>query len=377
MSHPSTLTAYGPTVAEVDLDAFQANIRTLKHRAGNSKLMTVIKTNAYGHGVVPVGHAAVSAGADRLGVTMVEEGAQLRADGIDVPIHILSSIMSWQAADLVAYDLTASVSSLDLANALSREAVAQNKNVPVHLKIDTGLHRFGIRPEDAIEFCKVCYDLPGLDWEGIYTHFSSADEGEWQTTEEQFALFLETIETLKQHGYHFPIRHAGASTIAIERQDMYLDMIRPGVALFGYPPEMRQDHMISLKPVMGLKSRLLHVHDLPPGTPVGYGGSYVTTGYEKVAVVPIGHGDGYHRALSNNGQMLVQGHRAEIIGEVSLDQTLINVTGIPDVKDGDEVVLMGRQKNDSISAREIAGWMGSIVDEVLSGLKERVERIYK
>ncbi|WP_010532049.1 alanine racemase [Lentibacillus jeotgali] len=377
MSHPSTLTAYGPTVAEVDLGAFRENVRTLKHFAGNSRLMAVIKTNAYGHGVVPIGQAAVQAGADRLGVTMVEEGAQLRANGIDVPIHILSSIMSWQAADAVAYDLTASISSLELANALSREAVAQNKMVSAHLKIDTGLHRFGIDPNRALEFCRLCYELPGLEWEGIYTHFSSADEGEWKTTEDQFALFMGTIAKLKRHGYHFPVRHAGGSTIAIEREDMHLDMVRPGIALFGYPPEGRQDHMISLKPVMSLKSRILHVRELPPGTPIGYGGSYVTKGYEKIAVIPIGHGDGYHRALSNNGQMLVHGRRAEIIGEVSLDQTLIDVTHIADAADGDEVILMGRQAGDAISAREIAGWMDSIVDEVLAGLKERVERVYK
>lgn len=377
MSHPSTLTAYGPTVAEVDLGVFRENVRTLKGFAQNSRLMAVIKTNAYGHGVVPVGQAAVQAGADRLGVTMVEEGAQLRANGIDVPIHILSSIMSWQAADTVAYDLTASISSLELASALSKEAVAQNKTVSAHLKINTGLHRFGIDPDRAIEFCQSCYELPGLQWEGIYTHFSSADEGEWEITEDQFALFMDTIKKLKKHGYHFPVRHAGGSTIAIERKDMHLDMVRPGIALFGYPPERRQDNMIPLKPVMSLRSRILHVRELPPGTPVGYGGSYVTKGHEKVAVIPIGHGDGYHRALSNNGQMLVHGKRVEIIGEVSLDQTIIDVTHIADAADGDEVILMGSQAGDAISAREIAGWMDSIVDEVLAGLKERVERIYK
>lgn len=377
MSHPSTLTAYGPTVAEVDLGVFRENVRTLKGFAQNSRLMAVIKTNAYGHGVVPVGQAAVQAGADRLGVTMVEEGAQLRANGIDVPIHILSSIMSWQAADTVAYDLTASISSLELASALSKEAVAQNKTVSAHLKINTGLHRFGIDPDRAIEFCQSCYELPGLQWEGIYTHFSSADEGEWEITEDQFALFMDTIKKLKKHGYHFPVRHAGGSTIAIERKDMHLDMVRPGIALFGYPPERRQDNMIPLKLVMSLRSRILHVRELPPGTPVGYGGSYVTKGHEKVAVIPIGHGDGYHRALSNNGQMLVHGKRVEIIGEVSLDQTIIDVTHIADAADGDEVILMGSQAGDAISAREIAGWMDSIVDEVLAGLKERVERIYK
>ncbi|SFB33235.1 alanine racemase [Lentibacillus halodurans] len=377
MSHLSALTSYGPTVAEVDLGAFRDNVRTFKKHIEDSMLMAVIKTNAYGHGIVPIGRAAIRAGADRLGVTTVEEGALLRERGIKKPIHILSSIMCDRVTDVVTYDLTASVSSLQLAHALSREAEKQHKIASVHLKIDTGLHRFGIQPDKAVSFCRSCFYLPGLEWEGVYTHFSSADEGKWTTTEREFTLFMNTVSKMGASGYLFPVRHTGASTIAIERRDMHLDMVRTGIALFGYPPELHQYDMISLKPVMELKSIILHVRELPPNTPVGYGGSYVTSGYEKIAVVPIGHGDGYHRALSNNGQMLVNGERANIIGMVSLDQTLIDVTHLPNVNEGDEVVLMGRQENDYISAREIAGWMDSIVDEVLAGLKERVERIYQ
>ncbi len=379
MTKPTLLTTRGPTVAEVNLRAFRDNVDVFKTIAtdSGSQLMAVIKTNAYGHGVVPIGHAAIEAGADRLGVTTVEEGVLLRENGIDVPIHLLSSINTSQVADAVAYDLTISVSSQELAVAVHAAALKQGKTATVHLKLDTGLHRFGIAPENAWDFCRSCYHLTGLYWEGIYTHFSSADEGDWTTTEQQFTLFMDTILDLNEGDYNFPIKHAGASTIAMERNDMHLDMIRPGIALFGYTPEIRQQNKLTLKPVMALKSNILLVRELPPNTPVGYGGSYVTSDDEKIAIVPVGHGDGYKRALSNKGEVLVNGQRARIAGEISLDQMMIDVTHINDVRNGDEVVLMGEQGGDAISARDIADKVDSIVDEVLSSLMERVPRVYK
>ncbi|MFC4557672.1 alanine racemase [Virgibacillus kekensis] len=368
--------SFSPTVAEIDLEAFRYNVENFSQLASNSLLMAVIKTDAYGHGAVPIGKEAIKAGADRLGVTSVEEGISLRENGVEVPIHLLSAVFSEQAADVVKHDLTASVSTSKLAESLSKEALTLGKKIPVHLKIDTGLHRFGITPAESISFCRDTYGLSGLEWEGIYTHFSSADEGNWETTERQFDLFLKTVMDLKRDGFEFPIRHAGASTIAIERNDMHLDMIRPGAALFGYQPEARQKELVTLKPVLRLKSRLLSVREFPPNTPVGYGGNYVTDRNQRLAVVPIGHGDGYQRSLSNKGEMLVNGKRAKIAGTISLDQTIIDVTDIPDVREGDEVVIIGRQGDDAITAREVAGWMDSIVDEVLASLMGRVRRIY-
>ena len=372
----SEMTSHHPTIAEIDLSALKDNVKTLKMAAGKCMLLAVIKTNAYGHGIVPIGTAAAEAGAERLGVTAVAEGAVLRENGIDVPIHLLSAIMPEEAEAVIAYDLRASVSSTKLAHALSRQAIRKGKSISVHLKIDTGLHRFGIDPDKAIEFCQSCYHLPNLHWEGIYTHFSSADEADWETTEKQFALFMDTIAELASRGFHFPIHHVGGSTIAIERKDMHLDMIRPGITLFGYQPNRRQEKMISLKPVMKLKSKILSVKELPPNTPIGYGGTYITNKSEKIAIIPIGHGDGYQRGLSNKGEMLVGGKRAKIVGTISLDQTLIDVTTIPDVNAGDEVVLLGSQGEEVITARDLADWMGSIVDEVLASVMERVRRVY-
>lgn len=376
MSKVVNLTANHPTVAKIDLDALNRNVKTLMQQANKSILLAVVKTNAYGHGIVPVSQEAVAAGADRLGVTTVEEGALLRENGINKPIHILSSIVPRQAMDIVFYDLIPSISSFSLAAAVSDAALKQGKKNVVHLKIDTGLHRFGIDPVKAVDFCEKCYELPGLYWEGIYTHFSNADEGDWDTTEKQFSLFMQTVDKLKQQGFNFPIRHVGGSTITLERPDMHLDMVRPGISLFGYTPATRQEGIVTLEPIMTLQSELTQVRELPPNTSVGYGGSYVTKKYEKIAIVPIGHGDGYKRSLVNKGKMLVGGKRVKIVGSISLDQTLIDVTNIPDPSAGEEIILLGRQGNDEITARDIANWMDSIIDEVVASLTERIRRIY-
>ncbi|GAA0590506.1 alanine racemase [Virgibacillus siamensis] len=377
MQHTAMITSHNPTVAEVDLRAFHENVQNMKKLIHDDcMLMAVIKTNAYGHGVVPIGKEAVRAGADRIGVTAVEEGALLRESGIDVPIHLLGSITFEQAGDVIEYELTPFVASAELAKTMSAEAIKRNITVPLHVKMDTGLHRFGMDPNEMLSFCETCYDLPGICWEGIYTHFSSADEGEWEKTKREYQLFRDTVAELENNGFHFPIKHTAASTITIERPDLHLNMVRPGIALFGYAPALRHRKMVSLKSVMRLRSKLVRVRELPPETPVGYGGSYVTKGREKIAVVPIGLGDGYHLALSNKGQMLVRGQRAGIVGAISLDQTLIDVTHIDGVTEGDEVIIMGRQGEDEILAPQIADWMGSNVDEVLASLMMRVQREY-
>lgn len=374
--HPVPLTYSVATFAEIDLSAFKHNLIRLKQMAGSSELLAVIKTNAYGHGIVPIGHAAVEAGAERLGVSTMEDAIALRDSGITSPIQLLSAIAPDQAEVVVSYALIASVSTVEVARAISQEAEKMGQKAFVHLKVDTGLHRFGLEPDQAISFCKSCYTLPGLNWEGIYTHLSCADEGNWQTTEKQFHLFLDAVNDLARHGFYFPIRHTGASTITMERKDMHLDMVRPGISLFGYPPAERQRKWMGLKPVLSLKSNLLKIQELPPHTPIGYGGEYITQTTEKIAVVPIGIGDGYQRILSNRAKMLVRGKRARVVGAISLDQTFLNVTGIPDAEEGDEVVIIGKQEEDAILATEVAEWMDSIVDEVLAALMPRVPRYY-
>lgn len=371
------LAAYRPTIVEIDMNAFQHNVKQFKKLAQDVLLLAVVKTNAYGHGVLRMGEKAIEAGAERLGVTTVEEGVYLRTNGIAHPVHLLSTVSSEQVADIVKYNLIPSVSGAQFLQILNEEAVKAEKIISVHLKIDVGLHRFGMLPDEALSFCENHASLPGINFEGIYTHFSEADEGRWDVTDYQYSLFRQTVDELEEAGYHFSITHVGASTIALERPDMFCDMIRPGIALFGYTPEVRQENILSLQSVLQLKSAVLRVRTIPKNSGVGYGASFRADKERKIAIVPIGHGDGYSRALSNKGEVLVRGRRAPIIGTISLDQTFIDVTDIPNVTEGDEVVLIGKQGNDWISARDVAFWMDSIVDEVLAGILERVRRVYR
>ncbi|MFD1851120.1 alanine racemase [Oceanobacillus bengalensis] len=376
MLPPSNMLEESPTVAEISLKAFHHNVEAIKRLVGNRILLAVIKTNAYGHGIMQVAKEAINAGAERLGVTTIKEGMLLRQSGISVPIHLLSPISPSQVDVVVFYQLIASISSREVAQALSKVATRYGNNATVHLKINTGLQRFGIEPNEAKEFCERCFSLPGLRWEGIYTHFSSADEGNWKTTEKQFQLYMDTVNRLNASGYVFSLHHVGASTIAIERKDMHLDMVRPGISLFGYPPAARQNNKISLQPVMCLKTKLVQVRTLPPNTKVGYGGEYITKTTEKIGILPIGHGDGFKRGLSNNGKVIVKGQKVDIIGTISLDQTFINVSQVPGVMVGDEVTLIGMQGNEVISAKDVADWLNSNVDEVLSSFMDRVRRVY-
>lgn len=370
------LSACRPTIAKINLSAFRYNIHQFKMLAQDVSLLAVVKTNAYGHGVLRIGQEAIETGADRLGVTTVEEGAYLRVNGITCPIHLLCTVSPEQASDIVRYDLTPSVSTEKFAEILSEEAVKAEKVILVHVKIDVGLHRFGMAPEETRSFLRNSSSLAGIAIEGIYTHFSEADEAGWGVTEHQFSLFQHTVSQLEEEGYYFPFKHVGASTIALERPDMHCDMIRPGIGLFGYTPDKRQENLLPLKPVLELKSKVIRVRDIPANSGVGYGASFVTDKEIKMAVIPIGHGDGYSRALSNKGNVLIRGMRGPIIGTISLDQTFVDVTAIPDVTEGDEVILIGKQCDEEITARDVAGWMDSIVDEVLAGILERVKRVY-
>ncbi|CDQ41692.1 MULTISPECIES: alanine racemase [Virgibacillus] len=364
------------TIAEINLSAFHHNVREVKTRLANAMMMAVVKTNAYGHGIVPIAQQAVKAGVDRLGVTSLEEGVILRQCGIPVPIHILPPITPSQAEDVVYYHLTATISSKAAAHAISEVAVQHGKVMAVHLKLNTGLQRFGVEPSDVLSFCRSCYQLEGLYWEGIYTHFSNADEGDWKTTNDQYDLFKDVVQILKANDFEFPIKHVGASTIALERKDLHLDMVRPGIALYGYHPDERQVNDIHLKRVMTLKTKVIHIRSLPPQSKVGYGGEYVTKKEERIGILPIGHGDGFKRLLSNNGFVLVEGKKSEIIGTISLDQTFVNLTDIPHVEEGAEAVIIGDQENQTITARDIATWINSNIDEVLASLMSRIKRVY-
>jgi alanine racemase len=354
----------------------RANVKILKSLCMGKYFMAVLKADAYGHGSVEVAKEVLKAGVDRIGVSLVEEGAHLRHSGIKAPIQVLSALSAEQAEDIIDCDLISSVSGIGFVRKLSSMAQERKKKAIVHLKIDTGLHRFGVLPDHAFQFCKETFRLPNLEWEGVFTHLSDADNGDWKLTSDQVYLFEETLRDLAGSGFIFPIKHVGGSSIAIERPDMHFDMVRPGISLFGYCPSTRQEKLVSLQQVMQIKTKITQIRSVEPLTKVGYGGGYRTEGWTRIGTLPIGFGDGYHKAFASHGVVLVQGNRCKIAGSISLDQTLIDLSPVPEAREGDEVVILGKQGDEIITGREMATWMDGVPDQVVACLTRRMRRVY-
>lgn len=379
------------TRAEIDLGALAANYRALRRvtspRAG---IMAVVKADAYGHGAVEVSRVALANGADWLAVARISEAAALRSAGILAPILLFGHCLPAYVGYMAANEIRASVGSLASAERLSQEARRQHVNLPLHVKIDTGMGRLGVpadalvasfHPEDdAGRTVQTLMDidcLPGLTIEGVYTHFANADARDKGHARMQLSLFKDILVELERRGVRPALRHAANSAATIEMPESHLDMVRTGIAQYGlWPSEDVDRSRIDLKPVMTLKSTVIQVKDVPAGFKVSYGSTYETPGCTRIATIPVGYADGYSRRLSSKGAMLVKGRRAPIIGRVCMDLTMIDVGAIDGVAPGDEVVVFGRQQNREISADDLARLLGTINYEVVSALTRRVARVY-
>jgi alanine racemase len=365
------------TWAEVDLDAIAYNARGLKERAGpETELMAVVKANAYGHGAVPVAKTALENGASRLAVNRALEGVELRQAGLTAPILILGYSLPSEAETIVRWDLTPTVTTVEGALALSAMSVRQGKVTPIHVKVDTGMGRFGLLPDEVVAFVRRVAELPGLKLEGLFTHFAVADLADKTYTRRQFGLYMQVVRQLEEAGFTIPLKHMANSAANLDRPEMHLDMVRCGIALYGLRPSAEVEPAIPLKPAMALKSRVARVRTLPPGSSISYGCTYTTTRPTPVALVPVGYGDGYHRILSNKGSVLIGGKRAPIVGRVCMDQFVVDVTGIEGVRQDDEVVVFGCQGGEEISAEEVAALAGTINYEVVTSILLRVTRVY-
>ncbi len=402
------------TWAEIDLDAIAHNARELKRHVGEkTELMAVVKANGYGHGAVPVAKTALDNGASCLAVHRVLEGVQLRQAGITAPILVLGYTLPAQAETIVRWHLTPTVNTPEQAQALSAAASPppfippnsggeREAGLPIHIKVDTGLGRFGLLPQEVVDFVRAISALPGLVIEGVYTHFAVADAADKAYTLKQFETYLEVVKRLEEAGFTIPIKHVANCAATLDLRETHLDMVRCGIALYGLRPSSevegnRRLHTIPLRPAMTLKSRVARVRTLPAGSSISYGCTYTTREPTLVALVPIGYGDGYHRLISNRGQVLIRGQRAPIVGRVCMDQFVVKVSHIPDVQQHDEVVLLGRQGDlgirnekleirdgelkgtplcDEISAEEVAAWAETINYEVTAGILPRVTRVY-
>ena len=371
------------TWAEVNLDAVAHNVRAIKNYVGQKvEVIAVVKANAYGHGAVPVARTALESGATRLAVYRLVEGIELRQAGLTAPVLILGYTLPTEAETVVRWDLTPTVNEREQAEALAA-ANCQGKRLPVHVKVDTGLGRYGLLPEEVVPFCQALVALPGLELEGLYTHFAVADEADESSrayTRRQLDLYLAALEALAAHGITVPLRHTAHSAALLTLPASHLDAVRPGIALYGLSPFSNGLSPIPLQPAMTLKSRVIRLRTLPVGASIGYGRTFTTQRPTRVALVPVGYGDGYHRLLSNRGQVLIHGQRAPILGRVSMDQVVVDVSAIPDVKQHDQVVFFGHQTGDwgqaTLPAEEVAAWAETISYEVTTSLLPRVTRVY-
>jgi len=356
-----------PTWIEINLDAIANNVKNIKKLIGEkTELMAVVKGNAYGHDVLEVIPVVLSSGATRLAVARLEEGIFLRKAGITVPVLVLGLTLKQQVELLVSYNITPTVSEYEIIEKLSKFAVKEGKTVKVHIKVDTGMGRIGILPNHILDFVKKVNVLKNIEIEGIFTHFSVADEKDKTYTEEQFKKFMDVLTDLEKEGIRIPVKHVGNSATLLDLPHMWLDLVRPGISIYGLYPSREVQKTIKLIPAQTFKTRIVFLKELPAGKNISYGRTYTTKKKRTVvASLAVGYADGYNRQLSNQGEVLVRGKRFPIIGRVCMDQIMIDVTNLPQVEIGDEVVLWGRQGQEEITVEEIAEKIGTINYEIV------------
>lgn len=366
-----------PTLCYVDHDALRWNLRQVRAKVGDSvKVLSMVKANGYGHGAVPVAKTLAKAGTDAFGVATLEEGVELRQAGIVAPILVLAGVYLEQLDQLLTHRLTPVVHEMGSMKRLDAEIQRRRATLDVHLKIDTGMGRIGLAASDAAQWLPKIVKLQALKIAGVFSHFSTAESIEGVYTKKQLATFSDLGAQLRAQGIAPQYFHLANSAATITQPAAYFDMVRPGIMLYGAYPSPKMAQQVTLKPVLSWTSRILQLKKVPPQTSISYGQTYVTERESLIATLPIGYADGYSRLLSNRGEALVRGQRAKIAGRVCMDLTMLDVTDIANVQQGDEVVLLGRQGSGEISADEIAAWTNTISYEIFTSVGARVPRIH-
>lgn len=365
--------------AKVDLSAIRHNVSQIRKKLKkDTKLMVIVKADAYGHGAVPVAKALDEDGIDAYGVAIIEEAIELREAGITKPLLILGYTPKEQYSLVVAYDVIQTVFQYEMAEALSREAFSQGKTARIHIKLDTGMSRIGFSDTgESIEVIKRIAALDGIRIEGLFSHFAKADEADKASTSLQLKRFLDFADLLEQEGINIPIRHIANSAGIIDYPEAECNMVRCGIATYGiYPSDLVNQKEIRLIPAMELKTHVIFVKEVEAGVGVSYGSTYVTKKKTKIATIPVGYADGYSRNLSNLGKVIIHGQFVPIIGRICMDQFMVDVTGIEDVRQGDTVTLFGRDGDNKISIEELAAWSHSFHYELVCTIGKRIPRVY-
>jgi alanine racemase len=384
------------TWAEIDLSAYAHNIRELKRvTQPQARLMAVVKANGYGHGAIEVARTALQNGAEFLGVARIHEAVELRKAGLEAPILIFGYSSPDSAQTLIEYELTQTVYSPTLAAALSERAARQGKKIKIHIKVDSGMGRLGLLLDEqaggtshnvpaakTLNVVEAISRLANLDVEGIFTHFATSDSADKSYATAQLERFMDLLNRLERAGLKPPLEHAANSGAVIDMPDSHLDMVRPGIATYGlYPSDEVNQSKVELKPVMTLKSRIIHLKKVPAGFHISYGITYRTKKPTTIATVPIGYADGFNRLLSSRGCMLVHGKRVPIVGRVCMDLTMLDVGALDvgalnDVMIEDEVVVFGQQGNETVTADELASTLNTINYEIVTSITGRVPRVF-
>ncbi|KUG24986.1 alanine racemase [hydrocarbon metagenome] len=365
-----------PTKVEVNLSILAENFSAIKKFVAPAKVNIVLKANAYGHGLVRVAKLLQEIGADYLSVAVVEEGILLRKAGINIPILVLGGVWGNQVPLFINYDLHITASSLEKVKQINEISTQLKKKAKVHIKIDTGMERIGVHYYNAEKFLEAVYKCENILVEGIYSHFANADSTDLTHTKLQFERFQDTLQFFEKHSIATPIRHVANSGAVLQMPETFLDMVRPGILFYGVYPSKELPKVLDVKPALAWKSLVVYFKVIKPGHPVGYGLTWQSDKNIRAVTVPVGYGDGYLRRMSNKAKVLLNGKLYPVIGLISMDQIVVNI-GDNSAFNGDEVLLLGSDGTNSITAEDLAEWAGTIPYEILTNINTRVPRIYK
>lgn len=363
--------AIRPTHVEVSLGTIAQNFDAIRAHVGNAEVMPVVKANAYGHGIVEVSQHLAAHGATCFGVALLEEAVVLRRAGITQPILVFGGVVARQIPQFIEHDLMMAASSIDKMRQIDDAAAAAKKKARVHLKIDTGMERIGVHWYSAEKLLEASLTFQNIEIAGIYSHLANSDAEDLSSAKEQLARFLDVLEFYPKRGLKPPQRHIANSGGILQLPESHLDLVRPGIMLYGVYPSREVRQSVAVKPALSWKSEVVYFKVVQPGNAVSYGGTWKSDHAVRVVTVPVGYGDGYFRALSNRGQVVIRGQRHPIVGRVCMDQFMVNLEW-GTAYNGDAVTLIG----DGILAQDVADWAGTIPYEVLTNIHSRVPRVY-
>lgn len=374
----TSLSTLLPTYATINLAALGHNLSCIRRYLSPAcEVLAIVKANAYGHGAVETVKALAHLGIGRFAVASIGEGIELRQAGLSKPIIVLGALFEEQVPELIAHQLTPVVSDGRILPILAKAAGLLQAPYPIHLKVETGMGRLGVYPEELLSLLDDPLYRDSLQVEGMMTHLADADGTDSAFTEQQLNTFRTMLEQIKQRGFIPPLVHTANSAAIVRFPDAHFSLVRPGIMLYGYHTLPASVPAPDLKPVLSLRTTIVQMRTIPRGGRVSYNGTFVATRPTRIAVLPIGYADGYSRQLSHRGSVLIQGRRAPIVGLVCMDMIMVDVTDLAPVQVGDIVTLIGQQGQESIWADEVANWIGTIPYEVLCGIGSRVPRLYE